>query len=141
MKRIQNNRKKELSPIANIVTVLFVSYILASFFMPWGVSFPRKNPESGVWHCEELKTSIDFNLYRKSLYIVKVYNDDGTFEMHGCHTDYGAGISFFTYVDDEYTSYFHGRFLYLKKMGYFIIVENHTDNVYVFTEQNPSVND
>jgi len=95
-------------------------------------SIHGKIPESGLWYCEELNTSIDFDLYQRSVYCVNVYNEDGSAQIHGCHLDQGTGISFFTDFDGEYNEYFNGCFKYDEKKQKFLITSYSEDHIYVF---------
>lgn len=98
-------------------------------------SIPAKKPESGFWYCEELNTGIDFDLYQTTLYCIKVYNDDGSVKINGCHIDYGTGILFFDDSDGNYNEYFYGNFKYNKKKEQFII-ESYPDGIiYAFVKR------
>lgn len=50
-------------------------------------------PEKGVWHCDELKMSIDFSALSKNPDCVRLYSGDGTYIVLRCYIDYGTGIS------------------------------------------------
>lgn len=98
-------------------------------------SFPGKKPESGFWYCEELRTGIDFDLYKTTINCVKQYNDDGSVQINGCHFDYGCGVHFFVDLAGEHHEYFHGEFKYNEKKKQFTITTYSDGITYTFVEQ------
>ena len=98
-------------------------------------SIPAKKPESGVWYCRELKTSIDFSLCQTTEYCAKLHNDDGTFEERGCYFDHSNGIILFEETDGETNEYLHGDFKYKEKEGQFVVTSYSDGKEYVFIEK------
>ncbi len=91
-------------------------------------SVQAAHPEQGVWYCEELKMSINFSLFGKTSEMVKIYNDDGTFESYVCHIDFGRGI-FIETIDGSEILY-AGEFRYHKD-EFKVDVD---DTTYIFNE-------
>ncbi len=110
-----------------IVCVLFMSLV--------SCSIPAKKPEEGVWYCDELGLSIDFNVYMDAPNeCVKLYNDEGSYETLGCHFDYGAGIGIYRKMEEKEVLLITGSFRY--KDEKFVVTTHDNNNVYIFYKQN-----
>lgn len=86
------------------------------------------HPERGVWYCEELKMSINFSLFGKTSEMVRIYNDDGTFETFLCHIDFGNGIYIATLDDSE--NIYQGN-CKLRGEDFYVKID---DTTYIFNE-------
>lgn len=107
-------------------------------------SITYKHPETGIWYCDELKMSIDFTLYTSSDHMcVKVYNDDGTYEVMECSIDYGNGIWIDRVIGKEIVDgmpvnipeqYFGGNFKWYQTKGELKVKSNVDGKIYTFIE-------
>ena len=101
-------------------------------------SIPGEKPKRGVWYCEDLNMSIDFNLLPETPYCVKVYDEYGNFKVNGCLFDYSRGIRFFDDTNGESRAdsmYLHSWFKYDEEKKHFIIKSKSDGQEYVFLLQ------
>lgn len=111
-----------------------VSFIIlcAVVFSCAACNMYAKKPSSGIWYCDKLKMSINFDIYPENTDCVKLYSEEGTFQTYGCHFDYGNGIVIFQETDGEEEDYLIGHFKYHEKKGQFIIITHPDSEEYIF---------
>ena len=62
--------------------------------------YPNDYPTEGVWYCDKLNMTIDFSHENGEL--VKVYDEDGTYNEYKCFIDFGRGLFIYTKENEMY---------------------------------------
>ena len=94
-----------------------------------------RKPEGGFWYCEELRTGIDFDLYKTTQKCTVVYHDDGSSEIGELHFDFGSGISLYTISEGQEYGYCYGTFKYNKRQDKCEVTTHSDGTVYIFVRQ------
>ena len=87
-------------------------------------------PDDGVWCSDDLNMSINFSLYKDNCSCVKIYDENGEYEIYDCHIDYGKGIFISKTIEHEVIYYLSGTFTF--KDNKFTIKRNSDGREFVF---------
>ena len=94
-------------------------------------------PTDGIWLCEEIKMSINFNEIYTTDMNVSVYDEDGNIKIVGCHIDWSSSILFFEENNGEEQDYnngiYNGEFKW--KKDEFIVTAFADGRQYIFRRQ------
>ena len=110
--------------------IAILSLVLLMLVCLCACSIPHKKPTEGVWHCPELKISIDFGIYHseETNQCAEYHNDDGSTTGILARFDYGNGVNLVSV--DQGTDYLIGKFAYRNDV--FVITRNSDKEKFVF---------